>query len=80
MPMKNGDTPAMPIELSGFGQFKPEAYAGLTKREMIAMHTMQGLLSDQKNIECHDTANDWVKNITESSVEFADALLEELEK
>ena len=38
--MKNGDMPAMPIELNGFGQYAPEAHTGLTKREMFAMHFM----------------------------------------
>ena len=42
--MKNADMPAMPIELNGFGQLAPEAlYQTLTKREMFAMHAMQGL-------------------------------------
>lgn len=44
--MKNGDIPAMPVELNGFGQFKPEAFTGLTKREMFAVAAMQGLLSN----------------------------------
>ena len=28
--MKNGDMPAMPIEINGFGQYAPEVYGGLT--------------------------------------------------
>ena len=35
--MKNSDMPAMPVELSGFGQYAPIAYMGMTKREMIAV-------------------------------------------
>lgn len=36
--MSNKDMPAMPFEDSGFGQYKPETYHGLTKREMFAMN------------------------------------------
>ena len=34
--MKNSDMPAMPVELSGFGQYAPIAYMGMTKREIMA--------------------------------------------
>lgn len=78
--MKNADKPAMPIELNGFGQFAPEAHTGLTKREMFAMHAMQGFLSDADYADLYETAPEWRKNIAEASVEFADALLKELEK
>ncbi|AUR88512.1 hypothetical protein NVP1115B_37 [Vibrio phage 1.115.B._10N.222.49.B11] len=70
--MKNKDMPAMPIELSGFGQFKPEAHIGLTKREMIAMHALQGLASYGGYCSMEYAAEDAVK--------YADALLKELEK
>ena len=43
--MKNGDMPAMPIELNVFRKCAPEAYTGLTKREMFAMAAMHGILS-----------------------------------
>lgn len=81
MTIKNGDLPAMPIELSGFGQFAPEAHTGLTKREQFAAMAMQGLLSGN-NADCdlYETSVEWVKNLTEASVEFADALLAELER
>jgi len=36
--MSNKDMPAMPISDSGFGQYKPEVFYGLTKREMLAMN------------------------------------------
>jgi len=35
--MNNADTPAMPIELNGFGQYAPEAHYGLTKREKFCL-------------------------------------------
>lgn len=31
--MKNSESPAMPIEIGGFGMYAPAAYTGLTKRE-----------------------------------------------
>ena len=69
--MKNGDIPAMPIELNGFGQFAPEAYTGLTKREMFAMAAMQGILSSGKM---------YPSNVAECAVEQADQLLKQLDK
>lgn len=75
--MKNGDLPAMPIELSGFGQYAPEAHLGLTKREMFAMAAMQGFCStsDMAGIFQHDS-----ETVAAVSVEYADALLAELER
>lgn len=78
--MKNADMPAMPVEFNGFGQYAPEAYTGLTKREIVAMHAMQALLSDSENVTAFDTALEWRTNIIEASVEFADLLLAELER
>jgi len=79
--MKNGDLPAMPIEFNGFGQFAPEAYEGLSKREMFAMAAMQGLIGAcWKDVELYESASDLLKSIAESSVEHADALLAELEE
>lgn len=72
--MKNGNIPAMPIEFSGFGQHEPEAHAGLTKREMFAMHAMHGLLAA-------NGAKGWLTGDGPViSVRIADALLAELEK
>ena len=70
--MKNSHLPAHPIELSGFGLYAPEAHYGLTKREMFAMAAMQGILTrsantDRSAIACY-------------AVEYADALLAELER
>lgn len=74
--MKNADKPAMPIEINGFGQYAPEAHTGLTKREMFAMHIMQGYLANdvfqKSGIEYNGAA--------EKAISMADALLVELEK
>ena len=72
--MKNADLPAMPI---GFGQYAPEAHAGLTKREMSAMHFMQAW------IQHHGSAGDYgfsKEGAALSAIECADSLLAELEK
>lgn len=71
--MKNADLPAMPVELSGFGQYAPIAYMGMTKREMMAMHILSGLLSDYEFDVTRQMA-------AEIAVQQADALLAELEK
>ena len=72
--MKNGSLPAMPIELSGFGQFASEAYTGLTKREMFAMAAMQGLIASDTRGTLHE------KRCAELAVKQADALLAELDR
>ena len=71
MNIKNGDLPAMPIELSGFGQFAPESHTGMTKREQFAMAAMQGILSTMI-MRPEDAA--------EKAVKYANALLAELER
>ena len=74
--MENADMPAMPIEINGFGQYAPEVYGGLTKREMFAMHFMASWINH------HGSANDYgfsVKNAALSAIECADTLLSELE-
>ncbi len=68
--MKNGDMPAMPIEINGFGQYAPEVYGGLTKREMFAMAAMQGFLADS-NVQTISAVN--------MAVECADLLLRKLD-
>lgn len=80
--MKNGDLPAMPIELSGFGQFAPEAHTGFSKRERFAMAAMQGLCSDIVNIYENlcgvgEVPADY---LARQAVFAADALLAELER
>ena len=75
--MKNSDMPAMPIEINGFGQYAPEAFTGLTKREMFAMHFMASWINH------HGSAHDYgfsVKNAALSAIECADVLLSELEQ
>ena len=75
--MKNGDIPAMPIELNGFGQFAPEAYTGLTKREMFAMHFMQAW------IQHHGSSGDYgfsIAGAAQSAINCADELLNQLEQ
>ncbi|CAM0042879.1 hypothetical protein VPHK392_0016 [Vibrio phage K392] len=81
--MKNADMPAMPVNnflKEGDLAVSTNEFQGLTKREVFAMHAMQGLLSDGSYADLYNTADEWRKNITEASVEFADVLLEELEK
>ena len=71
--MKNADMPAMPVELSGFGSYEPIAYTGLTKREMMAMHILSGLLSDYEFDVTRQVA-------AEVAAQQADALLAELDR
>lgn len=71
--MDNGKMPAMPVELGGFGSYEPIAYTGLTKREMMAMHILSGLLSDYEFDVTRQVA-------AEVAVQQADALLAELDR
>lgn len=71
--MKNGDMPAMPIELYGHGQYAPVAYTGLTKREMFAMAAMQGICSNPYDRYTYE-------QLAGHAVKHADALIAELEK
>ena len=75
--MRNADTPAMPTyELNGQGVLEDTSY-GLTKREMFAMHAMNGLISsDYKNGSEKMNSED----VALMSVDYADALLAELER
>lgn len=73
--MKNADLPAMPIEFNGFGQYAPECYGGLTKREMFAMAAMQGLTS----IDNFSNDSETISNMAKWSVKCADALLAALD-
>lgn len=79
--MKNADMPAMPVcsgSESETGVYNGVSYtknfldsAGLTKREMFAMHAMQALATNSGYGAWEDMAND--------AVNIADALLAELE-
>ena len=75
--MRNTDTPAMPYTTWDNEVDKViEQGNGLTKREMFAMHAMNGYLSMLSN---HGNAIDCDK-LAKKSVSYADALLKELEK
>ena len=76
MTTKNGDMPAMPIQLAD-GEVWSEEYDtadGLTKREMMAMAAMQGLVASS------DCGYSDCKYMAEDAVSIADALLAELER
>ena len=83
--MKNADMPAMPqpiaaneTEVIDTNEYCP-GNAGLTKREHFAGLAMQGLLSSTL-FTVSETPEYWMKDTIEAAVEFADALLIELEK
>ena len=76
--MKNADMPAMPLVDSGFGQYKPEVFAGLAKREELAARAMQAILANLASEEIGYT--DWASNIAKHAITAADALLAELDK
>ena len=74
--MKNADMPAMPVvEVQRVGDVEKSTgkATGLTKREMMAMHILSGLLSDYEFDVTRQMA-------AEIAVQQADALLAELEK
>ena len=78
--MKNADMPASPIigDWENFKEFidqiKGGCNYGLTKREMFAMHAMQGLCANSIP-GSHSTPN----NLTREAIEYADTLLAALE-
>lgn len=84
--MKNADMPAMPI-FNKNGEAIHHSSAGLhegcllgvTKREMFAMHAMQGLLSSASDSNGIWT-NEGPELVANEAVRFADALLAELDK
>lgn len=88
--MKNADMPAMPLN-------EPEIWVdpqnpnkgtlnayGLTKREIFAMHAMQGMLAsnfvDDFGREINDESYDMPNGLTNNAVRYADALLAQLEE
>ena len=77
MTTKNGDMPAIPFEAvmarSNGITTAWTNYTGLTKREMMAMAAMQGLLTDSSG-----GYSDY-KYMAQDAVTAADALLAELE-
>ena len=76
MTTKNGDMPAMPIQLANGEVWSEESDTadGLTKREMMAMAAMHGMLA---NSSCR--YSDY-KYVAQNSVTAANALLAELER
>ena len=68
--MKNAYMPAMPLPL---GTETEKWCQGLTKREMMAMHILSGLLSDYEFDVTRQVA-------AEVAVQQADALLAELDR
>jgi len=68
--MDNGKMPAMPLPL---GTETEKWCQGLTKREMMAMHILSGLLSDYEFDVTRQVA-------AEVAVQQADALLAELDR
>jgi hypothetical protein len=82
--MKNADMPAMPAKVgavmqtsSGMAIMPPTSYSGLTKREIMAMHALQGLLSGAVAAEL--VVGD-ERSFSETAVDYADALLAALEE
>ncbi len=80
--MKNADMPAMSQTItdsndeSGLvGSHMEDEWQGLTKREMFAMHAMQGELAGSASHERPEP-----EDVASYAVECADALLKELEK
>lgn len=74
---KPNNPPAFPSHGS-MGEIVQE---GMYLRDYIAIKAMEGLLSGtmgESNL--HDSAKDWVKDIVESSYEYADAMLLERSK
>ena len=83
MKLSNSDLPAMPCGVlqDGHNAGHYPLNTGLTKREQFAMAAMQGILSGAMGDSAlHETPEEWVKDVVESSAEFADALLAELER
>ncbi len=72
--MKNADMPAMPTPVMDNHQTPhgTEPTYGLTKREMFAMAAMNGILSRTGSPDRHIVAG--------YAVDYADALLKELDK
>lgn len=57
-------------------------FNGLTKREYFAALAMQGILSNSVMGDSilHDSPEEWLKDVSESAVEFADATIAKLSR
>jgi len=87
--MKNADMPAMPLtgdaytDLNGSNTTtgRYEDGMGLTKREMIAMHAMQGMLTSRFVADFNGKGSpDENDALCKRAVQYADTLLAELDK
>jgi len=80
--MTNADKPAMPQSAKedgygcNYGDGINQVPTGLTKREMFAIHTMNGYLSN----DVMQKSGISFKEVAEKAVLMADVLLAELEK
>ena len=81
MTIKNGDMPAMPVDRCDADAIEAgiQAFSGLTKREMIAMHMMAAITSAAVSNGLA-TADSDASGIAMAAVFAADALLAELER
>ena len=63
-------------------KFENRIEEGLSLRDYFAAKAMQGLMSNpiMGDAALHDSADGWIKDITESAFEFADAMIREHEK
>ncbi len=61
-------------------QYKDGNELGLTKREIMAMHAMQNILSRYNPYEQGDFDSSHWEDVAKNSVSLADALLDELNK
>ena len=86
--MNNSDLPANPVSID-ISEYQGtinclynKPLTGLTKREHFAGLAMQALLSNSTmgDSDLWETPQEWVKQMTETGVEMADALLKELDK
>ena len=77
MTIKNADIPAMPVDRCDADAIEAgiQVFSGLTKREMMAMAAMHGILSSLAAEEDLST-----RDLARCSVADADALLAELER
>ena len=88
MTTKNGDMPAMPVDRCDADAIEAgiQVFSGLTKREMMAMAAMQGILSNGNGVIQSSTMSGWSwcnsdeHLLAQVSVSCADALLAELER
>lgn len=75
--MKNADMPAMPIHCTN----SDEACYGMTKRETMAMNAMRGYMSVMAWSDGNGSGvTPSYEEVAKEAVEYADALLAELDK